>query len=73
MQSNIDERGALYRRVWGGMNLVVAVLVAALALWSGIWWLWVVVGVGGVAGVFALYEAQKKWCVLRAMGVKTKV
>ena len=73
MQCNIDQRGATFRRIWGAMNLIVAAVVAALALWSGIWWLWIIVALCTAAGSFALYEAHKKWCVLRAMGIQTRV
>lgn len=68
---NIDQKGANVRRVWGIMNLVAAVVLAGLAWWAGIWWLWIVVGVCVAGGLFALYEAKNKWCVMRAMGVKT--
>jgi hypothetical protein len=73
MQCNIDEKGARLRRTWGIMNVVVAVLLAGLAWWSGIWWLWIAAGVCAAAGTFAIYEARKKWCVMRAMGMKTSV
>ena len=73
MQCNIDERGARFRYTWGVMNLVVAGVMGALAFWSGIWWLWIICGVCAAAGGFAIFEARRKWCVVRAMGVKTKV
>jgi hypothetical protein len=70
---NIDEKGAKVRQVWGVMCLMVAVLLGLMAFWSGTWWLWIVVGAAFLAGIFALYEAKKKWCVVRAMGMKTPV
>jgi hypothetical protein len=73
MQCNIDEQGARFRRVWGIMNLLAALVLAGLAIWSGTWWLWIIVAACGAAGIFALYEARKKWCVLRAVGLKTKM
>jgi predicted lysophospholipase L1 biosynthesis ABC-type transport system permease subunit len=73
LKCNIDERGARARRVWGVMNLLVAALLGLLALWSGTWWLWIIVAACAAAGLFAMYEAQKKWCVMRAMGVKTRI
>ena len=73
MECNIDERGVRFRRTWGIMNLLVAFVVAGLAIWSGIWWLWIIAAVGASAGAFVLDESRKKWCALRAMGVKTKV
>jgi cell division protein FtsW (lipid II flippase) len=53
------------------MNVLVSLILAGLAFWSGIWWIWIVAGVCAAAGGFALYEARKKWCVVRAMGFKT--
>jgi hypothetical protein len=72
MQCNIDQRGARYRLVWGIMNLVVAGVAGGLAVWWHIWWLWIVAGVGVAGGVLAIYESRKKWCIMRAMGVKTR-
>jgi NAD/NADP transhydrogenase beta subunit len=71
MQCNIDERGARVRRLWGIANLGIALLAALLASWSGLWWVWIIAAVALVAGVLGLFEAHKKWCVMRAMGVKT--
>ena len=68
---NIDRRGAAVRRVWGALNLVAALVFAALAWWIGPWWLWVIAAVCAVGGLLAFYEARKKWCVVRAMGIKT--
>lgn len=71
MQCNIDQRGARYRLAWGILNLAAAVSAATLALWWALWWLWIITGVCLLAGVFAIYESRKKWCVMRAMGFKT--
>ncbi len=73
MQCNIDERGARFRLVWGIMNLMVGLLLGGLAAWSAIWWLWLIAAAAAAAGFFAIFEARKKWCVLRAMGVKTRM
>lgn len=73
MKCNIDSTGAKIRRVYGIMALLVAGMLAALALWAGTWWLWIVVGCAAAAGIFCLFEAQKKWCALRAIGMKTPV
>jgi hypothetical protein len=73
MQCNIDERGARYRRLWGVTNLLAAAVLAALAAWSAIWWIWIIVAVCAAFGTLGLYEARKKWCIMRALGVKTPV
>ena len=58
MECNIDERGVRARRVWGVMNLLIAALLGAMALWSGTWWLWIIVGLCAAMGVFGLWEAK---------------
>jgi len=73
LRCNIDQKGAAARRVWGIMSLGAAVILGGLAWWSGIWWLWVIAGAGAGMGLLALYEAKRKWCVMRAMGIKTKM
>ena len=70
---NIDQRGAKVRRVWGVLCIVIGWVLAAAALVVGPGWLWIPAGLAWGAGVFALYEARKKWCVVRALGIKTPV
>ena len=66
MQCNIDSMGRKIR----GINAVVLLLVALLA-WMIQWPAWIVI-VSLVCGLFAGFEALKGWCVLRALGIKTK-
>lgn len=73
MQCNIDDQGVRFRRVWGIMVLFVGLISAGLAMWSGIWWVWIIAVACLSAGAFAIYESRKKWCALRAMGVKTRI
>jgi len=62
---NIDRRGRIVRAVWG-----VAWIVAGLLLWERSRWLcFVLVASGG----FALFEAARGWCFMRACGIKTKL
>jgi hypothetical protein len=62
---NINGWGRLARAIWG-LGLIVAG-----AFFSG--------GHGWVAfvlilfGVFALYEAIRGWCIMRACGIKTRM
>jgi hypothetical protein len=62
---NIDRRGRIARAVWG-----VALIIAGLLLWAHDRWIcFTLVAAGG----FALYEAARGWCVMRACGIKTKL
>jgi hypothetical protein len=62
---NIDWRGRIARLVYG-----VVMIIAGLALLSRAWWVSLVLI---IFGVFALYEAFRGWCVMRACGIKTKL
>lgn len=65
LECNIDRTGRLWRTASGLLCLTAAV---------GCWWF----GRCGVAGVllalalFQFFEAAKGWCVMRAMGFRTK-
>jgi hypothetical protein len=62
---NINRLGRVVRAVWG-----VALIVAGLLLWNRSTWVCILL----VAfGAFALYEAARGWCVMRACGIKTKL
>jgi hypothetical protein len=70
---NIDECGKRHR-IRGGVALLVLgmVLLVVWALPSGhvLPWVLGVLGVG--TGAFMIYEGRHAWCVLRAMGFKTR-
>jgi hypothetical protein len=55
---------------------VLAAIVLAVLVWAGVlsspWW-WVAVGGLALFGGFGIYEARAGWCVVRAMGFKTRV
>ena len=62
---NIDRRGRVVRAAWG-----IALIIAGLFLWQcSLWMCLALVG----CGVFALYEAARGWCLMRACGIKTKL
>jgi uncharacterized membrane protein len=71
VQCNIDQRGARYRLVWGLINLAAAAVLALLALWLHLWWLWIIAPLCLAGGILGIYESRKKWCIMRAMGFKT--
>jgi hypothetical protein len=62
---NIDRRGRIVRAVWG-----VALIIAGLLISKDHLWLCVALI---VAGGFALYEAVRGWCLMRACGIKTRL
>ena len=62
---NINHRGRIARGVIGTACLIAGIIV------SGDVSLWGLILVG--AGLFAIFEAISKWCVVRACGIKTKV
>lgn len=68
---NIDHRGAKARRIWGALCLAVALASAGAAFLENIGWLWILAAASAAAAALAFYEARKKWCVMRAIGIKT--
>ena len=73
MQCNIDERGQRVRRWWGAACLVAAAGLAGAGIWSGVWWWYGGTAVLAASGAFAFYEARKRWCIVRALGIKTPI
>ena len=73
MQCNIDAKGRAVRLVWGGMLVLCSLLLGVLAVVGVLvgWWVWALAGVLLVGGAFAVFEARKGWCLLRAMGIRT--
>ena len=63
--ANIDRRGRVVRAIWG-----VACIIGGLFLARYSWW---ICGVLVISGIFALYEALRGWCLMRACGIKTKL
>jgi hypothetical protein len=64
-QPNINHRGRLARGVIGALCLMAGIVIA------GDFSLWGLVLVA--AGLFAIFEAVTRWCVVRACGLKSKV
>ena len=64
-QPNISHRGRLARGVIGALCLIAGIIVVDYVLWLGL--------VLVVAGLFAIFEAVTRWCLVRACGLKTKV
>jgi hypothetical protein len=66
LKPNLDHSGRMARGVIGGLCLIVGIIVAGDVLW------WVGL-IFVVAGLFAIFEAVTRWCVVRACGIKTRV
>jgi membrane-bound ClpP family serine protease len=64
-QPNISHRGRMARGVIGALCLVAGIVVA------GDFSLWGLILV--VAGLFAIFEAVTRWCLVRACGLRAKV
>ncbi len=62
---NLDAKGRLARAMFGLALIGVGLLVFAQSRWLC---LAMVLG-----GGFALYEAGRGWCVMRACGIKTRL
>ena len=62
---NIDRRGRIARAVWGIALIIAGLLLGAKSRWACLALV--------VAGAFALYEAARGWCLMRACGIKTKL
>ena len=74
MQCNIDARGKAMRLINGIIGVIVGVvLLFAWALRTGSIAAWVVTGVVLLAGAFSIFEARAGWCIVRAMGFKTRI
>lgn len=61
---NLDRHGRLARGVIGSLCLIAGIIVVDYVFWLGI--------VFVAAGLFAIFEAISKWCLMRACGIKTK-
>jgi len=61
---NIDNRGRSLRALWGLLLIGAAVLLFSRSKWA--------FGLLLAGGIFALFEAVRGWCVMRACGIKTK-
>jgi len=73
MECNIDKKGRLARLYTGIAAIVFGIFIALLTYLSvlpaTLGWLAVSGSVFG--GAFAIFEARKGWCIVRAVGIKT--
>lgn len=65
-KKNLDMSGRRVRGVIGTIVLIAGIIIAGDILW----WLGLIFV---VAGLFAIFEAVRGWCLLRACGIRTKI
>ncbi|HVU28745.1 MAG TPA: YgaP-like transmembrane domain [Verrucomicrobiae bacterium] len=65
LKRNLDHRGRMARGVMGTLMLIAGIVVVDYVFWLGI--------VFVAAGLFALFEAIRGWCLMRACGIRTKL
>ena len=74
-ECNIDDRGRAVRMKLGIRLVIISLILAALTsfeiLPTPLGWLATAASFGG--GAFTIWEARMGWCVIRAMGFKTKI
>lgn len=70
---NIDSRGIRVRLIGGCLLGGISILLAIAAWWSAATWLWWPAGGLALGSAVMIFEARRGWCVLRAMGFKTRI
>lgn len=73
MECNIDQKGRLARLYTGIFAIAVGIAIALLTYLSVIPAAlgWIAVAGSVFGGAFAIFEARKGWCIVRAVGIKT--
>ena len=75
LECNIDARGKAVRMKLGIRLVIISLILAALTYFgiipATLGWLATAASFGG--GAFTIWEARMGWCVIRAMGFKTKI
>jgi hypothetical protein len=73
LNCNIDAKGKTIRLIYGLALLASGLTLATLwARPNGGWFAWSVALFVIVSGAFAIFEARAGWCVVRAMGFRTR-
>jgi len=62
---NIKRQGRIARGVIGSLCLIAGIIIVDYVLWLGL--------VFVAAGLFAIGEAVRGWCLVRACGIRTKI
>ena len=74
-ECNIDARGKAVRMKLGIRLVIISIIIAALTYFGIIPATlgWFVAVASFVGGAFTIWESRMGWCVIRAMGFKTKI
>ena len=74
-ECNIDARGKAVRMKLGIRLIIISLILATLTYFeiipSTLGWLATASSFGG--GAFTIWESRMGWCVIRAMGFRTKI
>ena len=74
-ECNIDARGKAVRMKLGIRLVTISIILAAQTYFeiipSTLGWLATAASFGG--GAFTIWESRMGWCIVRAMGFKTKI
>jgi len=71
---NIDAKGKKVRFINGIVTVLIALVLAAFwAIPAGTAIPWMVTAFVFLSGAFMIFDARASWCVIRAMGSKTKI
>ena len=62
---NLKRTGRIARGVIGTLCLIAGIIVVDYTLWLGL--------ILVAAGLFAIFESIRGWCLVRACGVRTKI
>ena len=75
LECNIDARGKAVRMKLGIRLVIISLILAALTFFEIIptSFGWTLAAGSFVGGAFTIWESRKGWCVIRAMGFKTKI
>jgi hypothetical protein len=73
LSCNIDQRGRKARLIGSRYLMTVAILLATGGWLMHLPWLFWAALTAFLVGAFMLFEARKGWCMLRAMGFRTRL
>jgi len=75
MQCNIDSKGKIIRLASGLIQVILGLvlLILVLVAFTNQVWMWILGGVLLGIGAFQIFEGWAGWCIVRAMGFKTRI